>query len=239
MKITRGEVVMDDKRRCYRFPVQGKASYFKDNPPDTNGLFITNFNREGMGIGIPYRYNLRTGNELDLTMTISPLTKPMIVTGTVMWTKQSDCYRDYALLGGIKFKRIDTAQKWELLDYVYDKWSKQAHRVSSNAAPSSEEQTLQQRPSEGTTVYNNTGLDRYSIVESVSKVLDTIAITVNDEKWSRLDRLQKHALANTIYRTLNSSIKADHAYIENKEGKRLAWLLRGDTGSKHMAVAGG
>ena len=182
---------------------------------------------------------MRTGDEFDLTMTISPLTQPMTVTGTVMWTKPSDCYRDYLLLCGIKFKRIDTEQKWELLDSVYDKWSKQAHRVSSNAAPSSEEQTLQQRPSEGTTVYNNTGLDRYSIVESVSKVLDTIAITVNDEKWSRLDRLQKHTLANTIYRTLNSSIKADHAYIENKEGKRLAWLLRGDTGSKHMAVAGG
>ncbi len=226
---------MEDKRRCYRFPVQGKASYFKYNPPDTNGLFMTNFNREGMGIGIPYRCNMRTGDELDLTMTISPLTAPMIVTGTVMWTKQSDCYRDYALLGGIKFKRIDTEQKWELLDCVYDKWSKQAHRVSN---PSSEEQTLQQRPSEGTTVYN-TGLDRFSIVESVSKILDTVAITVNDEKWSRLDRPRKHTLANTIYRTLDSSIKADHAYIENKEGKRLAWLLQGDTGSKYMAVAGG
>ena len=233
MKITRGEVVMDDKRRCYRFPVQGKASYFKDNPPDTNGLFITNFNREGMGIGIPYRYNLRTGNELDLTMTISPLTKPMIVTGTVMWTKQSDCYRDYALLGGIKFKRIDTEQKWELLDYVYNKWSKQAHRVSNS---SSAEQTLQQIPTEGTKVYN-TDLELYSIVESVSKILDTIAITVNDEQWSRLDRPQKYTLANTLYRTLNSNM--NHVYIKNKEGKRLAWFLQGDTGNKHMVVAGG
>ena len=221
---------MEDKRKCYRFPVQERAIYYKYNPPASNSLFMTNFSREGIGINSPYRYNMRIGDELDLTMTISPLKQPLIVTGTVMWTKPSDCYRDYLLLCGIKFKRIGTEQKWELLDYVYDKWSKQAHRASNS---SSAEQTLQQIP---TKVYN-TDLDLYSIVESVSKILDTIAITVNDEQWSRLDRPQKYTLANTLYRTLNSSM--NHVYIKNKEGKRLAWFLQGDTGNKHMVVAGG
>jgi Tfp pilus assembly protein PilZ len=224
---------VEDKRKCYRFPVQERAIYYKYNPPESNSLFMTNFSREGIGISSPYRYNMRTGDELDLTMTISPLTQPMTVTGTVMWTKPSDCYSDYLLLCGIKFKRIDTEQKWELLDYVYNKWSKQAHRVSNS---SSAEQTLQQIPTEGTKVYN-TDLELYSIVESVSKILDTIAITVNDEQWSRLDSPQKYALANTLYRTLNSSM--NHVFIKNKEGKRLAWLLQGDTGNKYMVVAGG
>ena len=187
-----------------------------------------------MGVGIPYRYNMRTGDELVLTTSINPLPQPMTVTGTVMWTKQSDCYRDYALLCGIKFKRIDTKLRWELLDYVYDKWSEQAQR-KSNSSPA--EQTLQQIPTEGTKVYN-TDHELHSIVESVSKIQDTISITVNDEKWSRLDRQQKQTLANTIYSTFNASIKSDQVYIKNGEGKRLAWLLQGDTGSKYMVVAG-
>jgi|GEM_PF-1142156 len=196
---------------------------------------MTNFSRGGIGINSPYRYNIRTGDELDWTMTISPLTQPMTVTGTVMWTKPSDRYGDYLLLCGIKFKRIDTEQKWELLDYLYDKWSKQAHGVSNS---SSEEQTLQQIPTEGTKIYN-TDLDLYSIVESISKIQDTISITVNDEQWSLLDSPQKYTLANTLYRTLNSNMKTDHLYFKNKEGKRLAWLLQGDSGNKYMVVAGG
>ena len=116
-----------------------------------------------MGISIPYRYNIKTGDELDLTMTISPMTQPMTVTGTVMWTKPSDRYRDFLLLCGIKFKRIDTEQKWELLDYLYDKWSKKAHGVSNS---SSTEQTLQQLPADDTKVYD-TDIELYSIVESL------------------------------------------------------------------------
>jgi len=226
---------VEDKRRCHRFPVQERAIYNKYDPPDSNSLFMTNFSRGGMGINSPYRYDIKTGDELDLTMTISPLTQLMTVTGTVMWTKPSDRYRDYLLLCGIKFKRIDTEQKWELLDYVYDKWSKQAHRAST---PSSAEQTLQQLPAEGTKVYN-TDLELYSIVESISKILDTISITVNDEQWSLLDRPEKYTLANTLYRTLNSNMKTGQVYIKNREGERLAWLLQGDPGNKYMVVAGG
>jgi hypothetical protein len=228
---------VEDKRRFHRFPVLQRAKYYKLNPPESNSLFMTNFSRDGIGISIPYRYNIRTGDELDLTMTITPLTQPMTVTGTVMWTKPSDSYCDYLLLCGIKFKRIDTEQKWELLDYVYDKWNKQAHRGSNS---SSTEQTLQQIPAEGTKAYN-TDLELSSIVERISIIQDTISITVNDELWSRLDRPQKYTLANTLYRTLNSNMnmKTDHMYIKNKEGKLLAWLLQGDTGNKYMVVAGG
>jgi hypothetical protein len=228
---------VEDKRRCPRFPVQERAIYYKYNPPESNSLFMTNLSREGIGISVPYRYNIRTGDELDLTMTISPLTHPATVTGTVMWTKPSDSYRDYLLLCGIKFKRIDTEQKWELLDYAYDKWSKQAHSVSN---ASSEEQTLQQIPTEDTKVYN-ADLELFSIVESISKILDTISITINDEQWSRLDRPQKYILANTLYRTLNSNMnfKTNHVYIRDRKGKRLAWLLSGDTGNKYMLVAEG
>jgi Tfp pilus assembly protein PilZ len=228
-------VVVEDKRRYHRFPVQERAIYYKNDPPGTNNLFMTNFSRDGMGISIPHRYNIKTGDELDLTMTITPLTQPMTVTGTVMWIKPSDRYSNYLLLCGIKFKRIDTEQKWELLDYVYDKWSKQAHEVSDS---SSAEQTLQQIPTEGTKIYN-TDLELYSIVESIAKTPDTISITVNDEQWSGLDRARQYTLANTLYRTLNPDIKTDHVYIRNKEGKRLAWLLQGDTGNKYMVVAGG
>jgi len=206
---------VEDKRRCHRFPVQERAIYYKYNPPESNSLFLTNFSRGGMGISIPYRYNIKTGDELDLTMTISPLTQPMTVTGTVMWTKPSDRYRDFLLLCGIKFKRIDTEQKWELLDYLYDKWSKQAHGFSNS---SSAEQTLQQSSADDTKVYN-TDIALYSIVESISKSPDTISITVNDEQWSRLDRIQKYTVANMLYRTLNENMKTDHMYIKNKEGK--------------------
>ena len=187
-----------------------------------------------MGISIPYRYNIRTGDELDLTMTISPLAQPMTLTGMVMWTKPSDRYRDYLLLCGIKFKRIDTEQKWELLDYLYDKWSKKAHGVSNS---SSAEQTLQQSSADDTKVYN-TDIALYSIIEGISKSPDTISITVNDEQWSRLDRIEKYTFANMLYRTLNENMKTDHMYIKNKDGKRLAWLLQEDTGNNYMVVAG-
>lgn len=225
---------MEDKRRCNRFPVQERAIYYRYNPPESNSLFMTNYSREGIGISIPYRYNIRTGDELDLTMTISPLTQPMTVTGTVMWTKPSDCSRDYLLLCGVKFKRIDTEQKGELLDYVYEKLREQAHRGSNS---SSEEQTLQQLPTAGSKVYAS-DLELYSIVASISKTGDTISITVNDEQWSRLDGPRKYALANTLCRTLNAKMKTEHLYIKNKEGKRLAWL-QGDTGNRYMVVAGG
>jgi hypothetical protein len=228
---------VEDKRRFHRFPVLQRAKYYKYNPPESNSLLMTNLSREGIGIIIPYRYTIRTDDELDLTMTITPLTQPMTVTGTVMWTKPSDSCREYLLLCGIKFKRIDTGQKWELLDYVYDKLSKQAHGVSNS---SSAEQTLQQIPTEDMKGHN-ANLELSSITERILIIQDTITIIVKDEQWSRLERPQKFTLANTLYRTLNSNMtmKTVHVYIKNKEGKILAWLLQGDAGNNYMVVAGG
>jgi len=206
---------VEDKRRFNRFPVLQRAKYYKYNPPESNSLFMTNLSRDGIGIILPYRYNIRTGDELDLTMTINPLTQPMTVTGMVMWTKPSDSYRDYLFLCGIKFKRIDTEQKWELLDYFYDKWSKQAHRGSNSSSAGG---PLQQIPTEGTQGYN-TDLELSSIVERISIIQDTISITVNDEQWSRLERPHKYTLANTLYRTLNSNTNRKKTMCISRTGK--------------------
>ena len=58
--ITRGEAVMEDKRRFYRMPGKIKASYLSASS-DWNGLFCTNISHQGMSISIPYQENLKAG----------------------------------------------------------------------------------------------------------------------------------------------------------------------------------
>jgi len=112
MRKLQGEHVMEDKRACYRIPAQEKADFCIYTAPVSNALFITDFSRTGLGFGLPYQCNIKQGDELDLIVKLIPLKKPMIITGTVMWTKFSDCYRDYAIAGGIKFKDTNSEEKW-------------------------------------------------------------------------------------------------------------------------------
>ena len=112
---------MEEKRRFYRIPGKIKASYLSTSY-GWNGLFCTNVSRQGMCIGIPFQEKLKAGTDLTLQCTMPNLTEPVTITGTIMWTKEHDVYKDYPIVCGLQFTKLNSEHKWELLHSAYEAW---------------------------------------------------------------------------------------------------------------------
>ena len=48
--------------------------------------------------------------------------------GTLMWIKELSGNTEFNFVGGVKLITIDPEDKWELLDYVYEDWSKEEEK---------------------------------------------------------------------------------------------------------------
>ena len=96
---------MKDRRKFLRFPVKLYAMYSKKNKEDySRQCSIVDISREGMGLVVYLNDKLPLGCLLHF----------------MVKTLKKD--PDYNYKGGIGLTRIDSEDKWVLLDYAYEAW---------------------------------------------------------------------------------------------------------------------
>ena len=228
---------MEDKRRFYRIPGKIKASYLSTSS-DWNGMFCTNISRQGMCIGIPNHDNLKAGNELSLQCKMPNLSEPVLITGTIMWTKELDTYKDYPFICGLQFKELNPEHKRELLHYSYDTWYEKLKKGIPEDAVTVKAPQLVEELSNINTIFNVL-VARYAAVENVKKTADVITIIVNQAKWAEWDRNEKHSNANRMHEVISAIDNNAKIFIRDTEGEKLAWMMHHDEGKNYMVVAGG
>jgi hypothetical protein len=225
---------MEDKRRFYRISGKIKASYLNTSS-DWNGLFCTNISHQGMGIGIPYQEDMKVGTELTLQCPIPTLTEPVLITGTIMWTKELDAYKDYLVVCGLQFKELNPEHKWELLNYLYNIWHEKLKQGGRDDAAALE---VPEDLSKRGTIFKVL-VSRYAGIRSVEKTIDGLAVIFSAEKWAEWDRSRRHTYANQMYDVVRAIDNQARIIIKDTDGKTLAWMMRSDDGMNYMVVAGG
>jgi hypothetical protein len=229
---------MEEKRKFYRIPGQIKANYLRSAASDWHSLSGINVSRQGMGIGIPHQDNLKAGNELTLMCIVPTLPEPVVITGTIMWTKEFDAYKDYPIIGGLQFKEVNPEHKWELLHISYDAWYENLKKGNRDDAAPVEAPKFREELSNMDTMFNVL-VTRYAAVENVKKTADGITIIVHPLKWAAWNKSQKHFYANRMYEVISAIDNTRKVFIRDKDEKKLAWMMRGDEGKNYMVVAGG
>jgi hypothetical protein len=225
---------MEEKREFYRIPGKIKASYL-NTPSGWNGLFCTNVSRQGMCIGIPYQANLKAGTELTLQCTVPNLTEPVLIKGTIKWTRELDAYKDYPIIAGVQFKEIAAEHKWELLNYSYQAWYENLKRERhGDAAAIKALEALSNRD----TVFEVL-VSRFPGVRGVEKTAEGMAIIFSAEKWTDWDSALRQTYANQMCDVVRAIDNHARIIIKDTEGKTLAWMMRSDEGTNYMVVAGG
>ena len=110
----------EDRRKYKRFPVELSARYQRDNKTAWKGCTVTNISRGGMGIIVYLQEKIPLESPLVLEIIFPPEEKQIKATGILRWLEEG---KDI-FIGGVEFTEIDPEDKWVLLDYAFDEWSK-------------------------------------------------------------------------------------------------------------------
>ena len=110
----------EDRRKYKRFPVELSARYQRDNKTAWKGCTVTNISRGGMGIIVYLQEKIPLESPLVLEIIFPPKEKQIKATGILRWLEEG---KDI-FIGGVEFTEIDPEDKWVLLDYAFDEWSK-------------------------------------------------------------------------------------------------------------------
>jgi hypothetical protein len=111
---------MQEHRAHRRFSAKGTAKDLWGSQTGQHPFSITNFSREGIGIGIPHDYSLRNNRELELRVQLLPNSSPVRIAGTLKWVKVLNGDEDFAMTGGVKCTEIHPIQLWRLVTYCYE-----------------------------------------------------------------------------------------------------------------------
>jgi len=115
---------MDDRRKYKRFPIELNARYLsEENQKELRGCTVIDVSRGGMGIEVYLQEKIQIGSTLQLEIII-PIKEEQTIkaTGILKWIRELEEKMNF--LGGIELITIDPEDKWTLLDYAYDNWSK-------------------------------------------------------------------------------------------------------------------
>lgn len=119
---------MEDKRKYKRFSSQFGARYLEEGKEEWRDCCVVDVSREGMGIEIYMHEAIKIGSMLQFEIVIPAKEKQISAMGTLMWIKELGGNPEFNFLGGVKLITIDPEDKWELLDYVYEDWSKEEEK---------------------------------------------------------------------------------------------------------------
>ena len=120
---------MEDKRKYKRFSSQFGARYLEEGKEEWRDCCVVDVSREGMGIEIYMHEAIKIGSMLQFEIVIpAKKEKQISAMGTLMWIKELGGNPEFNFLGGVKLITIDPEDKWELLDYVYEDWSKEEEK---------------------------------------------------------------------------------------------------------------
>ncbi len=120
--------LMEDKRKYKRFPSQLGARYLEEGKEEWINCCVVDVSREGMGIEIYMQEAIKIGSILQFEIAIPAKEKQISAMGTLMWIKELRGNTEFNFVGGVKLITIDPEDKWELLDYVYEDWSKEEEK---------------------------------------------------------------------------------------------------------------
>ena len=121
---------MDERRRYKRFPVQLITRYLEDDKDEWKECAVTNISREGMGIGVYSREKIHMNSILQLEIVFPEKNEPIGVTGTLEWIRKLKGDSEFNFVGGVNVIAIDPEDKWALLDYAYEDWSKKENETT-------------------------------------------------------------------------------------------------------------
>ena len=111
------------ERRIYkRFPIKHSAQHFWENGEEWKDCAVTDISRGGISIIVSMQERMPVGSSLQLVIIFPPKKEPIKVSGVVRWIKQQEKKMDF--LVGVEITKIDSEDKWILLDCAYNKWSK-------------------------------------------------------------------------------------------------------------------
>ena len=118
-----GDSEMEDKRKFKRFSIDLNARYLLGrNQKEWRGCSVINISREGIGIEVYLRERIRIGSTLKIEIIVPTKEEPIKTVGVLVWIKEVKGKMDF--VGGIKLIKIDSEEKWTLLDYAYDNLSR-------------------------------------------------------------------------------------------------------------------
>ena len=115
---------MEDQRKYKRFPSQLSARYLGENKEEWKDCRVINVSREGMGVEIYMQEAINIGSILQLEIDVPVKKESIDAMGTLMWVRELKDDPTFNFVGGIQLITIDSEDKWELLDYVYEDWSR-------------------------------------------------------------------------------------------------------------------
>lgn len=121
---------MEEKRKYKRFPVQLITRYLEDDKDEWKECAVTNISREGMGIGVYSREKIHMNSILQLEIVFPKKNEPIGVTGTLKWIRKLKGDPEFNFVGGVNVIAIDPEDKWALLDYAYEDWSKKENETT-------------------------------------------------------------------------------------------------------------
>jgi c-di-GMP-binding flagellar brake protein YcgR len=113
---------MDDRRKYKRFPIELSAKYHIGGNGKWKGCTVTNISRNGMGIIVYLQEKLPLDSYLQLEIMFPSKEKKVRAIGILKWLTEVKEEKSY--MSGVEFVEIDPEDKWELLDYAFDEWSK-------------------------------------------------------------------------------------------------------------------
>jgi hypothetical protein len=114
---------LEDKRKFKRFSIDLNAKYLLGGKRrEWKGCSLINISREGIGIEVYLRERIRIGTTLEIEIIVPAKEKPIKAMGILMWIKKLKEKIDF--VGGIKLIKIDSEDKWTLLDYAFDNLSR-------------------------------------------------------------------------------------------------------------------
>jgi len=114
---------MKDQRKFKRFSIDLSARYLLEgNPEEWKGCSVINISREGIGIEVYLREKIPIGSTLKIEIIVPTKEEPIKTMGILVWIRQVKEKMDF--VGGVKLIKIDSEEKWTLLDYAYDTLSR-------------------------------------------------------------------------------------------------------------------
>jgi len=108
---------MEERRKYMRFDVLLDAILGRSGKKKK--MKVNNFSRDGLGIVSDEK--ISEGEDVEIELMIPGDNIPVIVTGEIAWTVKNGA-EEPVFKSGVKVKKIKSADRSKILQYVYDKW---------------------------------------------------------------------------------------------------------------------
>ena len=114
---------MENKRKYNRFPLNLKARYLQeDDHQEWKECSVVDISREGVGIEVYLRERISINSILHLEIIAPEKEKLIKASGFLMWIKEFKGNSKFNFIAGMELTKIDSDDKWTLLDFAYGDW---------------------------------------------------------------------------------------------------------------------